>query len=106
MRTVLACLYLFVLVNSLEASAGPPYTKKELLTQLIKVNDENITSALKRQVLDKSSIYYGVVYDNDSIMSPIGTALFGFRKGEKVSWRVPAGKKTFTILEVTNGAQG
>jgi len=74
MRTVLACLYLFVLVNSLEASAGPPYTKKELLIQLIKVNDENITSALKRQVLDKSSIYYGVVYDNDSIMSPIGTA--------------------------------
>ena len=37
-----------------------------------------------------------------SIMSPIGTALIGFRKGEKVSWRVPAGKKTFTILEVTN----
>ena len=39
-----------------------------------------------------------------SIMSPIGTALIGFRKGEKVSWRVPAGKKTFTILEVTNHA--
>lgn len=39
-----------------------------------------------------------------SIMSPIGTALIGFRKGEKVSWKVPAGKKTFTILEVTNHA--
>ena len=39
-----------------------------------------------------------------SIMSPIGTALLGFRKGEKVRWKVPAGKKTFTILEVKNPA--
>ena len=39
-----------------------------------------------------------------SIMSPIGTALIGFRKGEQVSWKVPAGKKTFTIMEVTNQA--
>lgn len=37
-----------------------------------------------------------------SIMSPIGTALIGFRKGNKVSWKVPAGRKTFTILEVKN----
>lgn len=38
-----------------------------------------------------------------SIMAPIGTALIGFRKGQKVSWHVPAGKKTFTILDVING---
>jgi regulator of nucleoside diphosphate kinase len=37
-----------------------------------------------------------------SIMAPIGTALIGFRKGQKVKWQVPAGKKTFTILEVIN----
>lgn len=37
-----------------------------------------------------------------SVMAPIGTALIGFRKGQKVKWRVPAGKKTFTILEVIN----
>lgn len=35
-----------------------------------------------------------------SIMSPIGTALLGFKKGEQVSWKVPAGRKTFTILDV------
>jgi Transcription elongation factor len=39
---------------------------------------------------------------NISIMAPIGTALIGFRKGQQVQWQVPAGKKTFTILEVTN----
>jgi regulator of nucleoside diphosphate kinase len=37
-----------------------------------------------------------------SVMAPIGTALIGFRKGQKVKWQVPAGKRTFTILEVIN----
>jgi regulator of nucleoside diphosphate kinase len=37
-----------------------------------------------------------------SIMAPIGTALIGFRKGQQVNWQVPAGKRTFTILEVIN----
>lgn len=37
-----------------------------------------------------------------SFMSPIGTALIGFRKGEQVKWKVPAGKKTFTIVDVQN----
>ncbi len=74
MRTILVCLYLFALLSLLKVSATPTYTKKELLAQLIKVNDENITNILNRQVSEKSSVHYGVVYDNDSIMSPIGTA--------------------------------
>ena len=37
-----------------------------------------------------------------SIMAPIGTALIGFRQGDKVKWQVPGGKKTFTIMEVSN----
>ena len=37
-----------------------------------------------------------------SIMSPVGTALIGFRQGRNVKWQVPSGKKTFTILEVNN----
>jgi regulator of nucleoside diphosphate kinase len=37
-----------------------------------------------------------------SVMSPIGTALIGFRKGQQVKWKVPAGKKTFTIVDVQN----
>src|SRR5688572_9040496 len=74
MRTVLFCLCLFAIVVSLKVHASVPYSKKELLAQLIKVNDENITTILNRQVSEKSSVYYGVVYDNDSIISPIGTA--------------------------------
>lgn len=37
-----------------------------------------------------------------SVMSPIGTALIGFRKGNKISWKVPSGSATFQILEVRN----
>lgn len=37
-----------------------------------------------------------------SIMAPVGTALLGFRKGQQVKWQVPAGNRTFTILEVIN----
>ena len=37
-----------------------------------------------------------------SIMAPIGTALIGFRQGQKVKWKVPSGNKMFTILEVSN----
>jgi len=37
-----------------------------------------------------------------SIMAPMGTALIGFRQGQKVAWQVPSGKKEFTIVEVVN----
>jgi regulator of nucleoside diphosphate kinase len=37
-----------------------------------------------------------------SVFSPMGTALLGYAKGEKVQWRVPAGLKTFIIVEVEN----
>ena len=37
-----------------------------------------------------------------SFMSPVGTALLGYRKGQSVQWKVPAGCKTFIILEVSH----
>ena len=37
-----------------------------------------------------------------SIMAPIGTTLIGFRQGQKVKWKMPAGNKTITIVEVNN----
>ena len=37
-----------------------------------------------------------------SVFAPIGTALIGFRQGEKVRWDVPAGSKIFTIMKVDN----
>ncbi len=37
-----------------------------------------------------------------SVMAPVGTALIGFKKGENVNWHVPAGERTFAILDVIN----
>ena len=37
-----------------------------------------------------------------SVFAPVGTALIGFRQGEKVKWEVPSGRKTFTIMKVHN----
>ena len=37
-----------------------------------------------------------------SIMAPMGTALIGFRQGQKVKWRAPGRNQSFTILEVNN----
>ena len=37
-----------------------------------------------------------------SVLTPMGTALIGFRMGEEVQWQVPAGLKKFRILEVVN----
>ena len=36
-----------------------------------------------------------------SILSPIAAALIGFRKGETVNWKVPAGMKVFKIIDVS-----
>ena len=37
-----------------------------------------------------------------SVLTPMGTALIGFRAGEEVEWMVPSGIKQFKILEVVN----
>ncbi len=36
-----------------------------------------------------------------SILTPMAAALIGFRKGNTVSWKMPAGLKEFKILEVS-----
>ncbi|MBS1781471.1 MAG: GreA/GreB family elongation factor [Bacteroidetes bacterium] len=37
-----------------------------------------------------------------SILTPMGAALIGFRKGEEVQWTLPGGLKRFRILDVIN----
>jgi regulator of nucleoside diphosphate kinase len=70
-----------------------------------------INSTVKVKAEDKDEIMEFMLVTPDkanikerriSIMAPIGTALLGFREGQQVKWQVPAGKKTFTILEVVN----
>ena len=37
-----------------------------------------------------------------SFLAPVGTALIGFKEGEKVRWNVPSGRRRFMILKVIN----
>jgi regulator of nucleoside diphosphate kinase len=67
-------------------------------TVRIKAEDKDEVMELKLVTPDNADIKEKKI----SIMAPIGTALIGFRQGQKVKWRVPAGKRTFTIIEVIN----
>lgn len=40
-----------------------------------------------------------------SLFSPIGSALFGYRRGEDVCWQTPYGKRFFTIMAVSQYAK-
>ena len=74
MKWILISLLVTVTVTTFAGDRTAGYTKKELLAQLIKLNDENIPKALSRQLMEQSNHFYGAVYDGDSILSPIGTA--------------------------------
>ena len=50
--------------------------QKELLSELVKLNDNGIQGALNNQWIAKDNQYYGAVFDGDSVVSPIGTAHF------------------------------
>ena len=70
------------------------------LNSTVTIEDENEKSRMRLTVVtpEKANIKQKRI----SILAPMGTALIGFRKGQKVSWKVPAGKKVFTILDVAN----
>ena len=67
-------------------------------TVRIKAEDKDEIMELVLVTPDKANIKERRI----SIMAPIGTALIGFRKGQRVNWQVPSGRKTFTILDVEN----
>lgn len=67
-------------------------------TVVIKEEKEDKVMELTVVTPDKANIKQKLI----SIMSPIGTALIGFRKGQQVNWKVPSGRKTFMIMDVVN----
>jgi regulator of nucleoside diphosphate kinase len=80
--------------------------KEELPEDVVRLNstviieDEKGKSRMQLKVVtpEKANIKQMMI----SILAPIGTALIGFRKGQRVIWRVPSGKRVFKILDVAN----
>lgn len=68
------------------------------LNSRVKIKEENKDKVMEVTLVtpDKADIRERKI----SIMAPIGTALIGFRKGQRIKWQVPAGNKTFTIMDV------
>ena len=67
-------------------------------TVVVKMEENGKILELKVVTPDRADIRQNKI----SVLAPIGTALIGFRRGEKVSWLVPAGKRVFTIMDVLN----
>jgi regulator of nucleoside diphosphate kinase len=67
----------------------------------------NSKVCLKDMDTDKDEIYQ-VVYPEDadieqnkiSILAPIGTAILGYRAGDVIEWKVPAGLRRFKIKKI------
>jgi len=70
------------------------------LNSKVKVKEEKRNNVMELVLVtpDKADIRQRKI----SVMAPVGTALIGFRRGQKVVWQVPSGKKTFVIMEVMN----
>ncbi|MHA4844883.1 nucleoside diphosphate kinase regulator [Flavitalea antarctica] len=80
--------------------------KEDLPTDVVRLNSRvKLKSDQKDDIMEITLVTpdrANIKEKKISIMAPIGTALIGFRQGQQVKWQVPAGKKTFTIVEVIN----
>ena len=70
------------------------------LNSYVKVRDLEANRLMKLMIVtpDKSNLKEMKI----SVLSPIGTALIGYRLGEYVKWKVPAGDRLFVIEDVIN----
>lgn len=78
--------------------AFPPHAIR--INSKVSILDEE--SGTMRELFIVMPQHANIKENKVSIISPIGSALIGFRKGEIVQWEVPAGLKTFKIIDVEN----
>ncbi|WP_127132570.1 GreA/GreB family elongation factor [Pseudoflavitalea rhizosphaerae] len=89
-----------------ELNKGTVLNKDEFPTDVIRLNStvtiqDNRTGKVIELMLvlpEKAAINDGKV----SILAPIGTALLGYRKGQLVTWKMPAGEKLYKVMDVVN----
>ncbi|TDG36065.1 transcription elongation factor GreAB [Pedobacter changchengzhani] len=68
------------------------------LNSKIKIVEETTGEAM--EIIIVLPQYADIKQKKISILTPIAAALIGFREGEVVKWKVPAGLKQFKITEV------
>ncbi|MEI6142912.1 MAG: hypothetical protein WCP85_26785 [Mariniphaga sp.] len=74
-KIIIALVFAIIGCNlALAEGLNAPYNKKALLSELIRLNDKDIPNAMGRQWIQPDNVYYGAVFDGDSVVSPMGTA--------------------------------
>ena len=70
------------------------------LNSMVKIKDD-----LRGRVMDLVLVTpdkADISKNHISVLAPIGIALIGYRKGDKINWKMPSGNRSFTIMEVKN----
>jgi regulator of nucleoside diphosphate kinase len=70
------------------------------LNSIVTVKDEDTKSVMMFQIV--LPIDGNIKNRKVSVLAPLGTALIGFKKGDRLSWPIAGGEKHFSIIDVSN----
>jgi regulator of nucleoside diphosphate kinase len=78
----------------------PQAVPRDIVTMNSRVRLKDLNSGDERIYTLVFPTEADVTQNKISILAPVGTAMLGYRVGDKIDWPVPAGIKTFRIEEI------
>lgn len=91
---------------SAELKRAVVVSKNELPKNTVRINSKVTVLELRNEKIMDFTLVMPAHADMPngkiSILTPMGAAIIGFRKGDEVEWQVPGGLKRFRILDVVN----
>lgn len=80
----------------IKSDAFPPHAIR--LNSKVSIQDETTGNIIDLTIVLPQ--YADIKQKKISVITPMAAALIGFRKGDVVQWKVPAGMKVFKIIDV------
>jgi regulator of nucleoside diphosphate kinase len=78
----------------------PQAVPRDIVTMNSRVRLKDLNSGDERIYTLVFPTEADVTQNKISILAPVGTAMLGYRVGDKIDWPVPSGMKTFRIEEI------
>ncbi|GAA4796904.1 hypothetical protein GCM10023231_26740 [Olivibacter ginsenosidimutans] len=79
--------------------------RDEIEKERVKINSSIKIKDLDTQIITSLTIvspdHADVKHQKISVLTPIGSALIGFKEGDEVEWKMPVGIKRYVILDVS-----
>lgn len=89
-----------------ELSRAKVVKKDKVPADRVKINSkvtiQDLQSKVKTTVTIVEPAQADMKQQKISFLTPIGSALIGFKIDDEVEWKMPVGVRTYKILEVTN----